>query len=208
MEKDTSKANLERRLAVTEEQIRMRIDGLENEIVSTPAAIRDAIRKNPWVGVGAAVAAGAVVGLVFGRKRKKSAVPPAHQALIEGYISAVADDVKRGIRRGKDPEDVVRKSLHEKTPVVVYTPSDATARAREQVGTMRQVADLALKTALGFAVKTAIDFLTASLDVKKLQSMLLLEEEQERRAADESAAPPPGAATPEAVPLRNAPVDH
>lgn len=208
MEKETSKTTLERRLAVTEEQIKRRIDGLENEIVSTPAAIRDAIRKNPWVGVGAAVAAGAVVGVIFGRKRKKSSVPPAHQALIEGYISAVADDVRRGIKRGKDPEDVVRKSLHEKTPVIVYTPNDVTARASQQVGMMRQVADLALKTALGFAVKTAIDFLTASLDVKKLQSMLLLEEEQERRSTDESAAAPAGAAMPDAVPLRNTPVDH
>ncbi len=207
MEKETHKISIERQLASKEEQIKRRIDGLEGEIVSTPAAVRAAIRKNPWLGVGAAVAAGVVVGLIFSGRKKKSAIPPAHQALVEGYITAVADEVGKGLRRGKDPDDVVRKSLHRRVPVIIYAPETGDQHVGERAGFLRQLGDLTLKTALGFAVKTAIDFFTASLNVKELQSMLMLEEE-ERRSGEEAATRPRGDGTSEAAPVRNTPIDH
>lgn len=207
MEKETQRATIERQLASKEEQIKRRIDGLESEIVTTPAAVLAAIRKNPWLGVGAAVAAGALVGLIFGGRRKKSDVPAAHQALVTGYVDAVADEVRKGVRRGKDPEEVVKKSLLERTPIIVYAPESPERGAREQAGFLSQVGDLALKTALGFAVKTAIDFVTASLNVKELQSMIRLEEE-ERRSGEDAPVSPGGDGAPEAPTVENEPVDH
>lgn len=207
MEKETSKSSIERQLASKEAQIKLRIDGLENEIVSTPAAIKAAIRKNPWLGVGAAVAAGTVVGLVFGGRRKKSAVPPAHQALIESYIDAVAQEVRKGVRRGKDPEKVIRTTLHDRAPVIVYAPESVERVSRKSRGFMREVGDLTLKTALGFAVKTAIDFFTARLNVKELQNILALEEE-ERRTGEEAAQTARGNGAREAAPVDNGPFDQ
>lgn len=207
MEKETNKAIIERQLASKKEQILQRIDGLENEIVSTPAAVRAAIRKNPWVGVGAAVAVGAVVGIIFGGRRKKSELPPAHQALVEGYINAVADEVRKGVRRGKDPDEVVRKSLHDRAPVIIYAPDTDDRVESKQSSFLRQVGDLTLKTALGFAVKTAIDFFTASLNVKELQSILALEEE-ERRSGEEAASRPSGDGAPDVTSVQNEPIDH
>lgn len=207
MDKETNRASIERRLASTEEQIKRRIDGLESEIVSTPAAVRAAIRKNPWLGVGAAIAAGAVVGLIVGGRKKKSAVPPAHQALVTGYVDAVADEVRKGVRRGKDPEEVVRKSLQDRTPVIIYAPETPEARAAEQAGFLRQLGDLTLKTALGFAVKTAIDFFTASLNVKELQSRLLLEED-DRLSGGKPNPRPGGNGAPEVPSVENEPIDH
>lgn len=207
MEKETNKSSIERQLASKEAQIKQRIEGLENEVVSTPAAVRAAIRKNPWLGLGAAVAAGAVVGLVFGGRRKNSAVPPAHQALIEGYISAVADEVRKGVRRGKDPEEVVRKTLKDRSPIIVYAPERVERVGREPKGFLREVGDLTMKTALGFAVKTALDFFTASLNVKELQNMLAIEEE-ERRSGEGAARTPAGDGSSEVAPVKNDPIDH
>ncbi len=207
MEKETSKSRIERQLASKEEQIKLRIDGLENEIVSTPAALKAAIRKNPWLGIGAAVATGTLVGLIFGGRKKGSSVPPAHHALIEGYINAVAGEVRRGVRRGKDPEDVVRKILHDRTPVVVYAPERVERAGSERTGFLREVGDLTLKTALGFAVKTAIDFFTASLNLKELQNLLALEEE-ERRSGAEAARTAGDNGGPASAPVENDPIDH
>lgn len=207
MEKETSKSSIERQLASKEEQIKQRIDGLENEIVSIPAAVKTAVRKNPWLGIGAAVTAGALVGLIFGGRKKDSAVPPAHEALIEGYISAVADEVRKGVRRGKDPEDVIRKTLKDRSPVIVYAPERVERVGREPKGFLREVGDLTMKTALGFAVKTALDFFTASLNVKELQNILAIEEE-ERRSGEEAARRPRGDGSPEVAPVQNDPIDH
>lgn len=207
MEKETNKSSLERRLASKEAQIKQRIDGLESEIVSTPAAVRAAIRKNPWLGVGAAVAAGAVVGLIFGGRKKNSAVAPAHQALIEGYISAVADEVRKGVRRGKDPEEVVRKTLKDRSPIIVYAPEKVERVGREPKGFLREVGDLTMKTALGFAVKTALDFFTASLNVKELQNIIAIEEE-ERRSGEGAPRTPGGDGSSDVAPVKNDPIDH
>ncbi len=177
-----NRSELERQLTEKRESIDRRIDVLEDEIVSTPAAIRSSLAKHPVVGVAGAVAAGLAVGLLFGvRKKRSSRVAPLHQRLVEQYIDAVGDEVRRKTRRGKNMAEAVRESLRDRTPLIVYAPRLADG-AQESRGFISQLGDIALKTALGFTIKTAIDFITASLNVKELQQMLALEEEEERRA--------------------------
>lgn len=191
MEQVTNKARVEQELAAKHDQIKRRIDDLEGEIVTTPAAIASWIKENPFIGVGAAVAAGALIGLIFGgRKKKRSMLPPAHQALVEGYIDAVTAEVRKGLKRGEDPEDIVRDSLQGKTPVIIYAPHE---EKREPKGFFRQLGDLTMKTALGFAVKTALDFFSATIDMQELQKMMALEEEERQSRSSEASGEQSGA---------------
>lgn len=191
---NSNRSDLERQLADKKVSIDRRIDVLEDEIVSTPAAIKSSLARHPVVGIAGAVAAGVAVGLLFSvRKKRSSQVAPFHQRLVEQYIDAVGDEVRRKTKRGKSAVDAVRESLRDRTPVIVYAPR-ITEHEVEERGFFSQVGDIALKTALGFAVKTAIDFFTASLNVKELQQILALEEEG-RRAEAEAVSAGNGAAT-------------
>ena len=188
MADDTSKTDLERQLADRKESIERRIDVLEDEIVSTPSAIKSSFLDHPIVGVAGAITAGVAVGLLISIRRKhKSATLPFHQQLVEQYIDAVGDEVRRRTRRGKDAAEAVRESLRDRAPIIVYSPRVQDREEEEEPGFFGRVGDIALKTALGFVVKSAIDFFTASINVKELQKMLALEEQEERRAGRSAA---------------------
>lgn len=182
MADDTSRSKLQRQLEDRRESIDRRIDVLEDEIVSAPAAIKSSLATHPIIGIAGAIAAGVAVGLIFGVRRKhKSDSVPFHQQLVEQYIDAVGDDVRRRTRRGKNAAEAVRDALRNRTPVIVYSPNVAEPD-EDEMGFFGRLGDIALKTALGFVVKSAIDFFTASINVKELQKMLALEEQEERRA--------------------------
>jgi hypothetical protein len=209
MDQEYNRSSIQRQLDAKEQQIKDRIDVLEDELVSMPAAIKSAIMKNPLLGVGAAIAAGVLVGLVFTRRKKKAtAVAPAHQALVEGYIAALATEVRKAVRRGKDPEEAVRKSLRGRTPVIIYAPNAESPDRVQSRGALRDVGDLVLKTALGFAVKEAIDMITAGLNVKGLQKMLALEREEDDTVRADAPHPPAGDGAPESSPLESERLDH
>lgn len=209
MDQEYNRSSIQRQLDAKEQQIKDRIDVLEDELVSMPAAIKSAIMKNPLLGVGAAIAAGVLVGLMFTRRKKKSkTIAPAHQALVEGYIAALATEVRKAVRRGKDPEEAVRKSLRGRTPVIIYAPNAETADRVESRGALREMADLALKTALGFAVKEAVDMITASLNVKGLQKILALEREEDIKARDDASHPPTGDGAAEPPPVKSKNLDR
>jgi hypothetical protein len=209
MDQEYNRSSIQRQLDAKEQQIKDRIDVLEDELVSMPAAIKSAIIKNPLLGVGAAIAAGVLVGLVFTRRKKKAtAVAPAHQALVEGYIAALATEVRKAVRRGKDPEEAVRKSLRGRTPVIIYAPNAESPDRVQSRGALRDVGDLVLKTALGFAVKEAIDMITAGLNVKGLQKMLALEREEDDTVRAAPPVPPTGDGAPEPSPLESERLDH
>jgi hypothetical protein len=209
MDKEYNRSSIQRQLDAKEQQIKDRIDVLEDELISMPAAIKSAIVKNPLLGVGAAIAAGVFVGLVFTRRKKKArTIAPAHQALVEGYIAALATEVRKAVRRGKDPEEAVRKSLRGRTPVIIYTPNAETPDRVESRGALREMGDLVLKTALGFAVKEGVDMITASLNVKGLQKMLALEREEDAKVRHDAPHSPTGDGAPEPSPLKSENLDR
>jgi len=209
MDKEYNRSSIQRQLDAKEQQIKDRIDVLEDELISMPAAIKSAIMKNPLLGVGAAIAAGVFVGLVFTRRKKKArTIAPAHQALVEGYIAALATEVRKAVRRGKDPEEAVRKSLRGRTPVIIYAPNAETPDRVESRGALREMGDLVLKTALGFAVKEGVDMITASLNVKGLQKMLALEREEDAKVRHDAPHSPTGDGAPEPSPLKSENLDR
>ena len=175
MTHEASKNELEAQLAAQKGAIRQRLDALEGELASTPAAIRSRIAESPWIGIAAVAAVGAVVGLMISRSRRRR-IDSAHEHLVEQYIDAVGDDVRRRIKRGREPEEAVRSALEKRTPVIFYSPPAKEDKKHRSF--FREFGDLALKTALGFVVKSAVDLFTASFSVEKLQAMLAIEEER------------------------------
>ncbi|MEX1055277.1 MAG: hypothetical protein WED81_04575 [Rhodothermales bacterium] len=188
MADETNRADLENELSLRKHAIKQRLDTLQGEISTAPAAIRSKITKNPWLGVAAVTGAGLLVGLMLARLRRKAHTAPAHQQLVEQYIAAVGSEVQRRVKRGKDPAEAVRSALEHRVPIIVYTPGREDRE--EKRGFVGQAGDLALKTALGFVIKTAIDLFSASFSVEKLQALLELEEERQQEQA--AATPPSG----------------
>lgn len=174
MEQEDNRSSIQRELNAKEVQIKRRIDNLESELVSMPAALKSAITNHPLVGVGAAIAVGLVVSLmVRGRKHNRSDSSPAHQQLVEQYIEAIARDVRKNVRRGKDPEEAIRKSLRGRAPVIFYAPSVHSAVSEDARGVTRRTFDIALKSILALAAKTSVDFLISRVNVSALQDKLV-----------------------------------
>lgn len=173
MEQEVNRSSIQQELAAKEEQIKRRIDDLEDELVSTPAAIKSAITKHPLIGVGAAIAVGVVVSLMFrGRKKGNSLIAPVQQRLVEEYIEDISNDVRRSVKRGKDPEEAIRRSLRRRGPVILYSPAARSSSEGEDKGVTRRTFDIAMKSVLALAAKTSVDFLISRMNVNALQEKL------------------------------------
>lgn len=178
MEKILDKEQVRAQLEAKSEEINLRLDAIQNEVVTTGQSIRDAIFSHPLISVGGSIAAGLLVGLLVGGskkgtgKRQKASGPEGvHKALIDEYINAIAEEVKRSARFGTKADDAVRKALRDRVPVIFY---DAGQAREEQAksGLLSDTFELAYKTALGFAVKMGIDFITARFHLDGLAERL------------------------------------
>jgi hypothetical protein len=181
MADENNRTELEHELSFRRSAIKQRLDTLQGEIATTPAAIKSRIANNPWLGVAAVAGAGLLVGFMVARSRRKSSTAPMHQQLVEQYISAVGSEVQRRVKRGKDPAEALRSALEHRVPVIVYSPERE--NTEEKRGFLGQAGDLALKTALGFVIKSAIDVISASFSLEKLQTLLAIEEERQQEHA-------------------------
>ena len=163
MEKTLNRSELEAQLSGKSASISARLEALQKEVGAL--SLRQFINDKPLLGVGVAVAAGLFLGLLVGGRGKSSRGRSAfHASLIDGYIDAVANDVRKLTGRGKDVSKAVTEALRDRVPLIVYSPGEGETTR----GTIMQAADLALKTAAGFAVKAAIDYATTRIDLEKL----------------------------------------
>ena len=190
MEKTLNKSELEAQLSGKSASITSRIEALQKEVGAL--SFRRILQDKPIVAVGAAIATGLLLGLVFGGKGKSGRRGSAnfHSSLVEGYIDSVADDVRRLTGKGKDVSKSVREALRDRVPLIVYSP-DATGTTR---GTIAEMADLALKTAAGFAVKAAIDYATTRIDLEQLLGDMAEETENAADGPDVTGMPLSGSA--------------
>lgn len=177
---ESSRASIEAELAEKKNAIQRRIDEIEDDIVSAPAAIKSSIMKHPVVGLAGALAAGLVVGLIVTRRRKPD-LAPLHQRLVDEYIDALGEDVSRRVRRGRTIEESLRRAMRDRTPLVVYAPEAAGESGRK--GYLSQILDLAFKAAMGFAVKGVLDVATSALDMDALLQMVTADEQARAGAA-------------------------
>lgn len=143
---------LKSEIAKKQQHIQMRLDSLQDEVLTLGDSAKRAVLDNPLVGVGGALAAGLLVGLIFG-KRKPFNAENRHRELVEHYLDAVADATQKAVVKGKQPGEAVRDALQDRTPLIVYeTPENKS-------GILYKTLDLLLTTAVGFAVKTGFDHL-------------------------------------------------
>lgn len=164
---------LEAQLRSKKEAIKARVDALQDEVMTSGQALKEAVMKSPFVSVGGAVAAGLVVGLLFGgRKKDRFGTGAAHRALVENYLQTLLHEVKYAVARGRQVEDAVEDALRDRVPLVIYAPQGEATRP----GLIREFFDLTLKTALGFAVKAAVDYLTSQIDLVQIQEQFTVEE--------------------------------
>lgn len=173
MEKALDKQQVLAQLDLKSEDINRRLDALHHEVSTTGQAVRSAIFENPLRSVGGAVAAGLLVGLMFGGskkapKGKRGRAEQKHKALVDEYIQSIVDEASGAVRSGKDTADAVRRALRDRVPLIVYS----NANAEAQRGFVADAFDLVYKTALGFAVKFGIDYVTSKLNLDALAERL------------------------------------
>ena len=181
MEKTLNRSELEAQLSGKAASISRRVEALQKEVGAL--SLRRIVEDRPWVAVAAAVAGGLLVGLLFGgRGRPRGKTSALHAALIDGYVEAVGDDVRRLTSKGKEAGKAVTEALRDRVPVILYAPEEV----KTSRGVLSQTADLAFKTAAGFAIKAAIDYATSRIDLEKLVDEIVSEAEA---APDGSIAP-------------------
>lgn len=188
MPEETTRIQLQMQLSERKDAIERRIDEIEDEITGAPAAIVDAIRRHPLVGIAGAVLTGVTIGFLVTARRRRAKLPAIHRQLVEQYIDAVVDEVRRKVRRGKNPEEAVQDALRDRAPVIIYAPDTSEPDSQSSRGFIRDSLDIMLKSALGFAVKSAFDFFTARINLEELQQMTRLEREERRTSDFENAA--------------------
>lgn len=166
MERLLNKRDLELQLEGKRADIDARIDALKNEIEGAGTDARRYLIEQPLKVVGGVLIAGVAVGLLMaGRKKRKSKrqLRKSHRALVERYAEALVQDVRFRLRRGDDEEKALRAAFRDRVPLIVV---EGETDAEVRHGMVREGLDLALKTALGFAVKVLVDRLTAQFDLE------------------------------------------
>lgn len=191
MRKEYTRDELEAELRSTSTIIEQRLGALEHELSTAPDeaqdAFTDAVLRNPLVIVGGALAAGLLVGLVFGGRRDKKRLGVTHKRLVNEYVDALVEDVRYAVTKGADPDAAVRDAVQDRVPLIIYDEGGQS----DSRGFIRTFFDLALKTATGFGIKLALDALSARAGLEELI------EPTDDDATDEGVAPVAAAASAE-----------
>lgn len=190
MERLLNKRDLELQLEGKRADIDARIDALKNEIQDAGTDARRYLIEQPLKVVGGVLLAGVVVGLLMaGRKKRRSKrqLRKSHRALVERYADALVQDVRFRLRRGDDEEKALRAAFRDRVPLIVVE-SDSETEVKH--GMVREGLDLALKTALGFAVKVLVDRLSAEFDLEGQIDRLVADIMPSHDGSDRSAAAP------------------
>lgn len=153
-------AELRDRLEARGQSISDRIAALQHEVTTVADVtvggqpLPDAIRERALLYAGLSLAGGLLLGLLSGgraRARRRPAVDEKME-ILRLYNTLLIDDAAKRVARGEDPEQAVEKTLRRHPPIVYHAPPEPTPRS-----TLSETFDIAVKTAMGFGVKTALD---------------------------------------------------
>jgi hypothetical protein len=170
------KEAVERRLQMKNKHIEGHLEALQEEVTTIAPSIGKAIFEHPLVSVGGALVAGLAVGLIFGgRKRAKPdlTLKGTHRVLVERYLDALIKETRYRVAKGAEAGEAVHAALADRVPLIVYE-----GDSEKRPGVLSQSFDMIVKTALGFGVKLALDYITSIIDIPEL-----LEDEEEAEAA-------------------------
>ncbi len=153
------------RLAARERDLKYHIEALKHEATSVlddvnvgGRPLMDLIRQRKQIALAAGAAAGSLLGLVWGlRARAKRRPEPTgdHIEFVRARLDAAVEEAAGRVARGESVDEAMKRSM--KAMPAVFGDSKPPRPAQNQHQTLTNVA---LTTAMGFAVKTALDLAT------------------------------------------------
>ena len=162
MPNEPTKAELEASLRSVTEKMNQRFDSLQGELTSTQDAARDALAHNPLLSIGGALAAGLVVGWLFGGSRRRR-LKKRHRQLTGAYLDAVRDEVREAIGEGEDVESAVRGVLKERVPLVVYENRSSGGSN----GFVKEMLEMVARTAVSLLARDVIENVIANANLEE-----------------------------------------
>jgi len=150
----------------TSEAMAERMASLREEVESTGTSVRNWVAENPLKSVGAMLAAGLTVGLLFGggrRRRRRRR----HEELVDAYLEALRSEVDTAVDQGEEPEAALKKALRDRVPMVVFNREGG--RGAADGGWVRSLlgdsVEIIFRTGLSLVARDAIEALLADANV-------------------------------------------
>lgn len=170
-----NKADVESRLRETAEAMSDRLSSIQDEVSSTGLSIRDWIVRNPEKSVGGMLAAGLVVGLLFGGSRSKRRRE--HEELIDTYLDALREEAETAVEEGDEPGPALEKALRDRVPLVVYPRKGGQGDGQSGWGRhlLQESAEIIFSTGVSLLAREVIESLLSNLDVDKIVEEELLD---------------------------------
>ena len=153
-------AELRARLEERTRSVQNHVAALQHELTTVSDVtvagrpLPDLIREQPLVYAGLSLAGGLAVGLLSGfrARRRRRPLMDERSEVLRLYTSYLLDEAAARVARGSDPDEALEKTIRKRPPLIYYAPPEPPGQSA-----MRETLDVALKTALGFAVKVALD---------------------------------------------------
>lgn len=151
-----SRAEVEAALQAKAQEIEADLEALQEEVCQLGRSFREALWNHPLVSVGGSLVAGLLVGWVLGglgrrRRLRLSNLSKTHRALVSAYLEALVAEARKAVRRGRNPEQAIRKALEERVPLILVQEND---NASEK-GVLRSIGGAVLGL-VGSAVSVAL----------------------------------------------------
>ncbi len=162
------------RLVARERDMKFRIEALKREVMTVGEDITfegrplfDVVRGAPMQAAAIVGGSGVFVGVVLGlwARRRKRSEPDFGALAVRARVASMIDEAADHVRRGRSSDDAIRRAT-ESFPVYTPSTSSGSAAAQQAKSSVRQAVDLAVKSAIGFAIKAGTDQLTQKLTGK------------------------------------------
>ena len=151
------------RLAARERDLKYHVAALKHEattvfddVVVDGRPLMDRIREKPRLAVGVTAAAGAFVGMLLGlraRAKRRVTPPEDHVEFVRARLAVALDEAAGRVARGASVEKAMQASMA--TVPAVF--GDVKVPEHHHRAARQTALDVALQTAIGFGVKTAMD---------------------------------------------------
>ncbi len=161
VQKQPTAAEIRARLDARTQAIGDRLASIKHELTTVQDVtvagrpLLDHVRRRPLEAAGLTLAAGLVVGLLAGFRARSRRRPPADERteVLRLYVAQLLDAAaQRAVARGEEAEEAIERVLAKKPPLIYYAPPEARRRS-----TFAETFDVAVKSAMGFGVKVALD---------------------------------------------------
>ena len=116
--------------------------------------VLDHLRAHPIRTAGIALASGLALGLLSGFRARARSRPQLDERaeVVRLYVARMLDDAADLVVGGLDSDEAVDEVISKRPPLVYYAPPN-----QEMRSTFAETFDVAVKTAMGFGVKFALD---------------------------------------------------